>query len=64
MHAICACKPQSVKTVLGHTARRARRQVRDKWGFRMTARLDMYAELLTRAARPDFEPQIIRDPAL
>jgi len=50
--------------VLGHSARRARRQVRDKWGFRMTARLDMYAELLSRAARPDFEPQIIRDPAL
>ncbi|KAK9827961.1 hypothetical protein WJX81_001495 [Elliptochloris bilobata] len=40
------------------------RQIRDQWGFRMTARLELYAELLARASRPDFEPQIIRDPAL
>ncbi|TRY68465.1 hypothetical protein TCAL_06840 [Tigriopus californicus] len=36
------------------------RQVKDKWGFRMTQRLDVYAESLTRAIQPDFEPQIIR----
>jgi beta-ureidopropionase len=39
------------------------RQVRDKWGFQMTGRYDMYAESLSRLVRPDFEPQIIRDPA-
>ena len=39
-------------------------QVRDKWGFRMTARYDMYAEFLASYVKPGFEPQIIRDPAL
>ena len=33
------------------------RQVRDKWGFQMTARLPMYAELLTKASQLDFVPQ-------
>ena len=37
------------------------RQVKDKWGFQMTMRLAEYAEALAKAARPDFEPQIIRD---
>lgn len=37
------------------------RQVKDKWGFQMTQRLAEYAEALTRAAQPDFTPQIIRD---
>jgi len=37
------------------------RQVRDRWGFQMTARYDMYAELLGRYVRPDFEPQRISD---
>ena len=37
------------------------RQVRDRWGFAMTARYEMYAELLGRYVRPDFEPQLIRD---
>lgn len=37
------------------------RQVRDKWGFQMTARLDEYAEWLTAAAAPDFRPQVIAD---
>jgi len=37
------------------------RQVKDKWGFQMTSRLAEYAERLTAAASPDFEPQIIRD---
>ena len=34
------------------------RQVKDVWGFQMTMRLEEYAQ---RLARPDFEPQIIRD---
>lgn len=38
------------------------RQVKDKWGFQMTQRLEEYARALTAAARPDFEPQIIKDP--
>ncbi|KAG9133393.1 hypothetical protein Leryth_024110 [Lithospermum erythrorhizon] len=40
------------------------RQVKDRWGFRMTARYDVYAELLNRYVKPDFEPQVISDPLL
>eukprot|EP00053_Salpingoeca_punica_P009338 m.83579 g.83579 ORF g.83579 m.83579 type:complete len:387 (-) comp14983_c0_seq1:255-1415(-) len=36
------------------------RQVRDKWGFQMTQRLDLYASSLTNAVSPTFERQIIR----
>jgi beta-ureidopropionase len=37
------------------------RQVRDKWGFRMTQRLPMYAELYAKASKPDYKPQIITE---
>jgi beta-ureidopropionase len=37
------------------------RQVKDKWGFQMTQRLEEYAKILTEAAKPGFQPQIIRD---
>ncbi|KAJ4963561.1 hypothetical protein NE237_023500 [Protea cynaroides] len=40
------------------------RQVKDKWGLRMTARYDMYADLLGRYVKHDFEPQVIVDPLL
>ncbi|PIE17059.1 MAG: hypothetical protein CSA66_06890 [Proteobacteria bacterium] len=40
------------------------RQVRDKWGFQMTRRLAEYADALTKAARHDFEPQVIADPGV
>ncbi|KAK4401813.1 Beta-ureidopropionase [Sesamum angolense] len=40
------------------------RQLKDKWGFRMTARYEMYADLLGRYIKPDFEPQVISDPLL
>mmetsp|Transcript_2971 Transcript_2971/g.8705 ORF Transcript_2971/g.8705 Transcript_2971/m.8705 type:complete len:406 (-) Transcript_2971:2624-3841(-) len=40
------------------------RQIRDRWGFQLTARHKMYAELLNDYIEPDFEPQIIRDPTL
>ncbi|KAJ8984102.1 hypothetical protein NQ317_017311 [Molorchus minor] len=36
------------------------RQVKDHWGFQMTQRLEMYAELLNKAIKPDFTPQIIK----
>ncbi|XP_044261408.1 beta-ureidopropionase [Tribolium madens] len=36
------------------------RQVRDHWGFQMTQRLDMYAELLAKAVQSDFKPQIVK----
>eukprot|EP01134_Creolimax_fragrantissima_P003748 CFRG3748T1 len=36
------------------------RQVRDAWGFRLTARLPLYADLLAKASSLDFDPQIIR----
>lgn len=37
------------------------RQIKDKWGFTITQRLDMYAENLCRAVKPDYEPQIVRN---
>uniref|UniRef100_A0A0D6R2V3 Beta-ureidopropionase n=1 Tax=Araucaria cunninghamii TaxID=56994 RepID=A0A0D6R2V3_ARACU len=37
------------------------RQVKDKWGFQMTARYDMYAELLANYLKPDFKPQVVTD---
>ncbi|RXH85380.1 hypothetical protein DVH24_002478 [Malus domestica] len=40
------------------------RQLKDKWGFRMTARYDLYADLLASYVKPDFEPQVISDPLL
>ncbi|WCJ18896.1 beta-ureidopropionase [Euphorbia peplus] len=40
------------------------RQVKDKWGFRMTARYELYADLLVNYLKPDFEPQVISDPLL
>lgn len=39
-------------------------QVKDKWGFQMTARYDMYAEFLTNFVKHDFKPQVVRDPSL
>jgi len=36
-------------------------QVRDKWGFQMTQRLQEYAEALQEAASPQFRPQVIYD---
>ncbi len=40
------------------------RQVKDKWGFRQTARYDMYADFFGRFVRHDFQPQVVRDPSL
>ena len=40
------------------------RQVRDKWGFQMTARYPLYRDLLSRFCQPGFQPQVVRDPAL
>jgi len=37
------------------------RQVKDKWGFRMTQRLPLYAASLTEAVKPDYKPQIIKE---
>lgn len=39
-------------------------QTKDKWGFQMTARYDMYADFFAKFVKPDFKPQVIRDPAL
>lgn len=35
------------------------RQVKDRWGFQMTQRLDLYAASLAKAVQPDFQPQRI-----
>ncbi|XP_059149612.1 beta-ureidopropionase-like [Physella acuta] len=37
------------------------RQVKDKWGFRMTQRLDLYARELNEVMQPDWKPDIIKD---
>jgi beta-ureidopropionase len=37
------------------------RQVRDTWGFAMTARFEEYAQALTAATKPDWKPQIITE---
>ena len=37
------------------------RQIKDKWGFRMTQRLDLYADLLNKATQLDFKPQVVRE---
>lgn len=37
------------------------RQTKDKWGFRMTQRLDLYADSLTKAARPDYKANILKE---
>nr|XP_021187718.2 uncharacterized protein LOC110374367 [Helicoverpa armigera] len=35
------------------------RQIKDKWGFRMTQRLDLYADSLSKAIKHEFTPQVI-----
>ena len=37
------------------------RQMKDKWGFRMTQRLDLYADSFARVIRPDYKMDIIKD---
>ncbi|RNA18829.1 Beta-ureidopropionase [Brachionus plicatilis] len=37
------------------------RQVKDKWGFRMTQRLDMYAKSLNEAIQSDYQGQTIKE---
>ena len=39
-------------------------QVKDSWVFQMTARYDDYAKLLTDYCKPDFTPQVVKDPSL
>jgi beta-ureidopropionase len=36
-------------------------QVKDKWGFRMTARYGIYSDLLSAYVKEDFSPQLIKD---
>uniref|UniRef100_A0A1D1ZBW9 Beta-ureidopropionase n=1 Tax=Anthurium amnicola TaxID=1678845 RepID=A0A1D1ZBW9_9ARAE len=40
------------------------RQIKDKWGFQMTARYELYGETLSQNLKPDFAPQVIVDPLL
>jgi beta-ureidopropionase len=37
------------------------RQVQDKWGFRMTMRLPMYAEGFTKASKPEYKQQLVNE---
>jgi len=36
------------------------RQIKDKWCFRMTQRLDLYAESLAKATHPNYKPDIVQ----
>lgn len=37
------------------------RQVKDHWGFRLTQRLDLYAESLAKVIKHDYKPQIVKE---
>ena len=39
------------------------RQIRDKWSFPMTMRLDMYAKEISDACKLDFKPQAVYEPS-
>jgi len=39
-------------------------QVKDKWGFQMTARYPLYEEFFDKFNQPDYKPQVIKDPSL
>ena len=39
-------------------------QVKDKWGFQMTARYDLYNKFFNDFSRMDYKPQVVRDPSL
>ncbi|GAM24436.1 hypothetical protein SAMD00019534_076110, partial [Acytostelium subglobosum LB1] len=39
-------------------------QVKDKWNFQMTGRYEMYADFLTNYIKPDYVPQIVKDPSM
>ncbi|XP_055861631.1 beta-ureidopropionase-like [Biomphalaria glabrata] len=39
------------------------RQVKDKWGFRMTQRLDLYSQELNNIMKPDWKPDIVKETA-
>lgn len=36
------------------------RQIKDKWCFRMTGRLDLYAKSLTEACKKDYKPPVVQ----
>merc|ERR1712080_81001 len=36
------------------------RQIKDKWGFKMTQRLDLYAASLTEASQLDYKPELVQ----
>eukprot|EP01025_Chloroclados_australasicus_P037462 TRINITY_DN38244_c0_g1_i3.p1 TRINITY_DN38244_c0_g1~~TRINITY_DN38244_c0_g1_i3.p1 ORF type:complete len:262 (+),score=33.29 TRINITY_DN38244_c0_g1_i3:80-787(+) len=40
------------------------KQIKDKWGFRMTARYELYRDLLSEYVKPDYEPQVTKDPSI
>ncbi|XP_045596026.2 beta-ureidopropionase [Procambarus clarkii] len=37
------------------------RQMKDRWGFRMTQRLDLYTGSLSAAIQPDYQPPVVKD---
>ena len=39
-------------------------QVRDQWGFQLTARYEMYAKQLGDYMHPHYEPEVVKDASL
>jgi len=39
-------------------------QVKDKWQFQMTSRYSYYADFMNKFIQHDYQPHIVRDPAL
>lgn len=39
-------------------------QVRDRWGIQMTGRHEIYAELLAKYVKHNFQPQVVTDPSI
>ncbi|CRK93358.1 CLUMA_CG006899, isoform A [Clunio marinus] len=37
------------------------RQIKDKWGFRMTQRLSLYGEKFSEASKLDYKPQVVKE---
>ena len=61
--------PEQIKRLSGYLAAvchgcLAGMQVRDQWGFQLTARYEMYAKQLGNNIHPHYEPEVVKDASL
>ena len=56
---VLICQAYTTRSCISHIL--CGTQVRDQWGFQMTARYEMYAKLLKSYIQPQFQPQIIKE---